>query len=83
MVTLSCTQVNAKISDYGIACFATASGLTLDTGTTGHKAPEVMKGRSLGTYNKEVRLAWLRSLYNPIGCHCRLIFTLMVSCCSA
>ena len=49
-----CYQVNAKISDYGIACFATASGLALDTGTIGHKAPEVMKGRSSGTYNKEV-----------------------------
>lgn len=48
--------MNAKISDYGIACFATASGLALDTGTTGHKAPEVMKGRSSGTYNKEVCL---------------------------
>ena len=46
--------MNAKISDYGIACFATASGLALDTGTIGHKAPEVMKGRSSGTYNKEV-----------------------------
>ena len=51
--------MNAKISDYGIACFATASGLALDTGTTGHKAPEVMKGRSSGTYNKEVWLAML------------------------
>ena len=51
--------MNAKISDYGIACFATASGLALDTGTTGHKAPEVMKGRSYGTYNKEVWLVRL------------------------
>ena len=65
--------MNAKISDYGIACFATASGLALNTGTSGHKAPEVMKGRSSGTYNKEVcspgqsSLTCIQPVYPPIG----------------
>ena len=76
--------MNAKISDYGIACFATASGLALDTGTTGHKAPEVMKGRSSGTYNKEVWLAiaWPNPFLPHELYHYRLTCTPMVSCCS-
>ena len=34
--------MNAKLSDYGIACFATASGLTQSVGTAGYRAPELL-----------------------------------------
>ena len=48
--------MNAKISNYRKGYFTIAFGLDLDTGpgTSGHKAPEVIKGHSSGTYNKEV-----------------------------
>ena len=46
--------MNAKISNYGKGYFTTAFGLDLDTGpgTSGHKAPEVIKGHSgVPSYN--------------------------------
>ena len=49
---LSPAQVNAKLSDYGIACYATESGLIQPSGTTGCKAPELLKSNS--TYNEKV-----------------------------
>jgi serine/threonine protein kinase len=49
-------QVNAKLSDYGIACTATESGLTQPIGTRGCKAPELLKApSSYTTYNERVR----------------------------
>ena len=45
-------QVNAKLSDYGIACYATESGLIQPSGTAGYKAPELLKSNS--TYNEKV-----------------------------
>ena len=38
-------QANVKISDYGIARYATAGGLIVDAGTMGSKAPEQLKAR--------------------------------------
>ena len=39
-------QVNAKLSDYGIACYATAAGLTQSVGTAGYRAPELLLSTS-------------------------------------
>ena len=44
--------INAKISDYGIARYATRCGLTATEGTPGYRAPEVVRG-DIG-YNTEV-----------------------------
>ena len=79
--------MNAKISNYRKGYFITAFGLDLDTGpgTSGHKAPEVIKGHSSGTYNKEVYLAitWSYLFHLPNNLyHCRLTCTPMASCCS-
>ena len=50
-------QVNAKLSDYGIACTATESGLTQPIGTRGCKAPELLKApSSYTTYNEKVHI---------------------------
>ena len=47
--------MNAKLSDYGIACYATESGLTQNIGTEGRKAPELLKARSSQMpYNEKV-----------------------------
>lgn len=58
MLTLAITdstQVNAKLSDYGIACFATESGLTQPMGTAGCKAPELLAANtSYMPYNDKV-----------------------------
>lgn len=40
-----------KISDYGISRMTSADGLTLDEGTHGYKAPEVIRGE---VYNFQV-----------------------------
>ena len=49
------TQVNAKLSDYGIACYATESGLTQPMGTAGCKAPELLAANtSYMPYNDKV-----------------------------
>lgn len=48
-------QVNAKLSDYGIACYATESGLTQPMGTAGCKAPELLAANiSYMPYNEKV-----------------------------
>ena len=48
-------QVNAKLSDYGIACYATESGLTQPMGTAGCKAPELLMANSSSMpYNDKV-----------------------------
>lgn len=48
-------QVNAKLSDYGIACYATESGLTQPMGTAGCKAPELLTAKhSSMSYNDKV-----------------------------
>ena len=44
-------QVNAKISDYGIARFTTFDGLIAQEGTPAYRAPEVIRGE---TYSFEV-----------------------------
>lgn len=46
------TPVNAKISDFGIARYATLYGLKATEGTAGYRAPEVARGDI--AYNKEV-----------------------------
>ncbi len=38
-------QVNAKLSDYGISTYATEGGLREDIGTSGYKAPELLKAK--------------------------------------
>ena len=49
------SQVNAKLSDYGIACYATESGLTQPMGTAGCKAPELLAANtSYMSYNDKV-----------------------------
>ena len=49
------SQVNAKLSDYGIACYATESGLTQPMGTAGCKAPELLAANtSYMPYNDKV-----------------------------
>ena len=45
-VYLPILQVNAKLSDYGISTYATATGLTQDIGTSGYKAPELLKAKT-------------------------------------
>lgn len=53
----TCIQVNAKLSDYGIACYATESGLTQPMGTAGCKAPELLAANtSYMPYNDKVSL---------------------------
>ena len=48
-------QVNAKLSDYGIACYATEGGLTQNMGTAGYKAPELLlSNHSSMAYNEKV-----------------------------
>ncbi len=48
--------MNAKLSDYGIACFATEGGLTQNMGTAGYKAPELLlANHSSMAYNEKVR----------------------------
>ncbi|KAL5473187.1 hypothetical protein EMCRGX_G027636 [Ephydatia muelleri] len=48
-------KVNAKLSDYGIACYATESGLAQNIGTEGRKAPELLRARSSQMpYNEKV-----------------------------
>ncbi|XP_069115691.1 leucine-rich repeat serine/threonine-protein kinase 2-like isoform X2 [Argopecten irradians] len=42
---LNCT-VNAKVSDYGIARFATLDGLLAQEGTPAYRAPEVIRGET-------------------------------------
>ena len=50
-----CLQVNAKLSDYGIACYATESGLTQPMGTAGCKAPELLAANTSSMpYNDKV-----------------------------
>lgn len=44
--------INAKISDYGIARYATRCGLTATEGTPGYRAPEIARGDI--AYNMEV-----------------------------
>ena len=46
-------QVNAKISDYGIARFSMLDGLMLQEGTLAYRAPEVIRGE---TYSFKVIL---------------------------
>ena len=47
--------MNAKLSDYGIACFATESGLTQPIGTVGCKAPELLTANTSAIpYNEQV-----------------------------
>ena len=50
-----CLQVNAKLSDYGIACYATESGLTQPMGTAGCRAPELLAANTSSMpYNDKV-----------------------------
>ena len=52
---LPCVQVNAKLSDYGIAAFTTEGGLQQEIGTPGYKAPELLKAKaSQMTYDEKV-----------------------------
>ena len=48
-------QVNAKLSDYGIAAFTTEGGLQQEIGTPGYKAPELLKAKaSQMSYDEKV-----------------------------
>ncbi|KAJ8302248.1 LOW QUALITY PROTEIN: hypothetical protein KUTeg_021235 [Tegillarca granosa] len=40
------SQINAKISDYGIARFSTLDGLVAQEGTPAYRAPEVIRGET-------------------------------------
>jgi leucine-rich repeat kinase 2 len=47
--------VNVKMSDYGISRYATVSGLKIDAGTVGNKAPEQLRARATDTpYDEKV-----------------------------
>ena len=61
--------VNAKISDYGIARYATLYGLTASEGTPGYRAPEVARGDI--AYNKEADMYSYGVLTTLI--HCRVV----------
>ena len=52
--------MNAKLSDYGIACYATSSGLTQSVGTPGYRAPELL-----------LSTAAYMSYYDKVGLHSR------------
>ena len=64
-VVLFFPQVNAKLSDYGIACYATEAGLTQSVGTAGYRAPELLLSSSsnMPYYNKvAMRFLWGHSI---------------------
>ena len=64
------SQVNAKLSDYGIACYATESGLTQPMGTAGWKAPELLAANtSYMSYNDKVSFFHLHR-----SCDCHMIY---------
>ena len=55
-------KVNLKLSDYGIACFSTPSGLTQSVGTAGYRAPELLISNSSNMpYYDKVRRRWSQS----------------------
>lgn len=58
-------QVNAKLSDYGIACYATPAGLTQSVGTPGYRAPELLMSTSsnMPYYDKVTYTLCLTLLY--------------------
>lgn len=54
--------MNAKLSDYGIACYATAAGLTQSVGTPGYRAPELLMSTSSNMpYYDKVREYYIRT----------------------
>ena len=75
---LNTLQVNAKLSDYGIACTATETGLTQAIGTRTCKAPELLKApSSYTTYNEKVQCMYV-CMYVRTYIHVRMYALLVI-----
>ena len=71
--------MNAKLTDYGIACYATAAGLTQSVGTPGYRAPELlMSTSSFMPYYYKVDICYAYIVGLGLGLRLGLVLGLLV-----